>query len=177
MRTMGAGMTLAQQKTELSKAGLDPADESGPVYVDDRQAAINSLLDGDVLVVASAACFGHPEHDILAALAEVGKRGAKVLDLQTGEEIAIHPDAEKAMEFAIRGGTTTRRAIAEKARKARVKSGNLGGKQAVDWDREKLDHIKRMIAEGTPRQEMANRLGISRATLQRKLRELNLKRN
>ncbi len=176
IRTMGAGISLAKQKAALSSAGLDVADEFGPVYVDDREAAIGSLMEGDVLAVATAACLGHPEHDILAALAEVGKRRATVLDLETGEEVAIHPDAEKAMKFAIRGGTSTRHAVAAKARKARAASGNLGGKQPVDWDRKKLDQIEEMLADGITRQAMADKLGISRATLQRKLREMASKK-
>lgn len=172
MRTMGAGTSLAKQKVALASAGLDVADEFGSVYVDDREAAISSLMEGDVLAVTTAACLGHPEHDILAALAEVGKRGATVLDLETNEEVAIHPDAERAMAFAIRGGTSTRHAVAAKARKARAASGNLGGKQPVRWDRKKLNQVEEMLANGMPRQEMADKLGISRATLQRKLREM-----
>ena len=172
IRNMGAGMDLAKQRAALAAAGLDVHDEFAPVYLDDRDAAISSLLSGDVLAVATASCLGHPEHDILDALSEIGKRGASVLDLETGDEVKIHPSATMAMEFAIRGGTETRQAVAAKARKARSATGNFGGKQAVDWNGTKLKRLRDMLSEGMAREAMAKEFGISRATLQRKIREL-----
>lgn len=171
---MGAGLSIEDQRAALSAAGLNVAEEDGPVYLDDRDAAIASLTEGDKLVVASAACLGHPEHDILAALSAVGKRGATVMDLETETTIPWNPDTQAAVDFSIRGGTATRNAVAAKARRARAASGNLGGIPAVKWDQAKLKKLRDMFHQNTPRQEMADLLGISRPTLQRKLRDLGL---
>lgn len=172
MRTMVAGMSIRKQKGDLSAAGFDFDDEYVPVHLDDRDAAIASMAPGDVLVVASASCLGYPEHDILSALAEIGRRGASVLDLETGEEIQWHPEMQKVADFAERGGSATRKAIAAKARKARVESGNLGGVPAADRGPQQTKRLKAMLAEGKlSRKEMAQELGMSRATLQRWLRD------
>lgn len=174
IRTMGVGLSVKDQRAALSAAGLDMADEYGSVYLDDRDAAIASLMQGDKLVVASAACLGHPEHDILAALSAIGARGATVMDLETQTTIPWNPDAQAAVDFSIRGGTATRNAVAAKARRARTASGNLGGIPAVDWDQTKLKKLREMFDQNTPRQKMADMLGVSRPTLQRKLRDLGL---
>lgn len=174
---MGAGLSVKDQRAALSAAGLDVTDEYGPVYLDDRDAAIASLMKDDELVVASASCLGHPEHDILFALAAIGERGATVLDLEAETTIPWNPDTQAAVDFAIRGGTATRNAVAAKARRARAESGNLGGLPPVQWDRKKLSALKQMDQVGElTRQQMADKLGVSRATLQRKLAELNSKK-
>lgn len=174
IRTMGAGLSVKDQRAALSAAGLDVESEYGPVYLDDRDAAIASLMEGDQLLVASAACLGHPEHDILAALSAIGALGATVMDLETQTTIPWSPDAQAAVDFSIRGGTATRNAVAAKARRARASSGNLGGIPAVEWDKDKLKKLRDMFDQNTPRQKMADLLGVSRPTLQRKLRELGL---
>lgn len=172
MRTMATGISVRKQRADLSAAGFDFADEYVPVYLDDRDAAISSLAPGDLLVVSSASCLGYPEHDILSAFAEIGRRGASVLDLETGEEIQWHPEMQKVADFAERGGSATRKAIAAKARKARVESGNLGGLPVADRGPKQVKLLKAMLAEGKlSREEMAQKLGMSRATLQRWLRD------
>lgn len=174
IRTMRVGLSVKDQRSALSAAGLDSADECSPVYLDDRDAAIASLKEGDQLVVASAACLGHPEHDILAALSAIGERGATVMDLETQTTIPWSADVQAAVDFSIRGGTATRNAVAAKARRARAASGNLGGIPAVEWDQTKLTKLREMFDNNTPRQKMADILGVSRPTLQRKLRDLGL---
>lgn len=172
MRATGAGMTVKAQKAALSSIGLDVTDKYGPVYLDDRNQAIASLEAGDVLAIASASCLGHPESDVLAALEAVGRRGAVVLDVETGETVKWHPDAQAPLAFAVRAGSTSRKAIAAKARAARAATGNYGQKP-FEWDRKTTDQLKSMLKSGElTRQGIADELGVSRATLQRKLREM-----
>lgn len=174
IRTMKAGMSIKDQKTAMRTAGLDPDDPNGPVFQDERDEAIASLEQGDELAVASAECLGHPESDVLVALAAIGARGGAVLNLSTSERIVWHPDAQAALEFATRAGSEARKAIAAKARRARAESGSMGGLPAIEWDQAKLDKLKAMFSAGDGRQAMADALGVSRATIQRKLRELGL---
>jgi len=72
----------------------------------------------------------------------------------------------------MRAGSYSRKAIAAKARAARAATGNYGQKR-FDWDRMATDQLKGMLKSGElTRQGMAEELGVSRATLQRKLREM-----
>ncbi|MBY6135024.1 hypothetical protein KUV61_04240 [Nocardioides marinus] len=164
MRTMGAGLSVKDQRAAFSAAGLDVADEYRLVYMDDRDAATASLTEGEKPVVASAACLGHPEHNILAALSAIGVRAVTVMDLETGTSLPWNPETQAAMDFSIRCGKGTRNVVAAKARRARTASGNLGGIPAVEWDQAKLQKLWGVFFQNTPRQEMADTQGIWRPT-------------
>lgn len=173
IRTTKAGPSIERQRGMLLTAGIG---ESGPVFIDDRDAAIASLLSGDTLVVATAACLGTTASDVLTALAAIGAAGASVMDAEANERIIWHPDAQRVAEFANRADSQNRQAIAAKMRKARALSGHLG-QEPIPWDKEKLSDLMDMLASGIlTRKQMADSLGISRSTLQRKLRELRANR-
>lgn len=171
---MKAGPSIERQKAAMLSVGLNPDDALGQVYLDDRNAAIASLAPGDELVVASAECLGHPESDVLEALADIGARSAAVFDVEAAQRVEWHPSAQMALLFAVRAGSEARKAIAARARRSRVASGNLGGVPAIEWDREAIGKLRAMFEAGEARQRMADALGVSRATVQRKLRELGL---
>lgn len=172
MSTKSAAMTMRKQIAEMRKAGFDMDDEFAPVFRDDRDIAIASLDAGDVLVVASAACLGTVASDVLSALEGIGKRGATVHDLSTGQTLAWNEQTQENLEFAMRADHENRKAHMARMRKARAAGGKLGGIPAVEWDAAKMKALHSGLAEGLSRDDLAKRLGISRATLQRKLREM-----
>lgn len=172
MRSSPAGPTIKAQQAALAAIGLDDFSEAGPVFVDDRKAALTILAPGDVLVVASAACLGTTSSDVLTVLAEVSRRRASVLDAATGIIVSCPPAVLPALDFANRADSENKRAIAAKARRERAASGRVN--QWPGWDAKRIKRLMDMEAEGTlSRDEMAAELGTSRATVQRKLRELN----
>lgn len=165
--------SIKAQRNALGAGGFDLSDPYVPIYSDDeRQAAIMALQPGDMLVVASAACLGGSVRDVCDAAVAIGRRGGSILDLETGDTIT--PSAQEIMvvDFAVRAENAIREATGKLMRKARAASGNLGGITAVEWDKSKLDRLRVMIEDGETRSAMADELGVSQATLYRKLREL-----
>lgn len=171
IRAVAGGITIQQQKAALAAAGLDIEGPHGPVYVDDRDAAIASLQPGDQLVIAEPACLAATAADALEALAEIGKRSATLYDLASGSVVEWHPSAQAPLDFAVRAGRTSRAAQAKKMRRARAASGNLG-QAPFAWTKAKLAELRRLERRGATREEQAKALGCSRATLQRKIREM-----
>lgn len=173
IRTAPAGMTNKAQKAALAAVGLDDFSDTGPVFVDDRDKALAALAPGDVLVVASAACLGTTSSDVLAALAEITRHKASVLEVASGMVVSCPPDALPALDFANRADSENKKAIAAKARRARA-AGRMN--QWPGWDAARIKRLKEMASEGVlSRDEMAKELGTSRATVQRKLREFTSK--
>lgn len=177
IRTASTGQTRKQQQDALCKAGIAEFDDLGPVYVNDRDAAIASLIEGDILVVSEPSRLGVSAVDVLSALEQIGDRGAKVMRADTGETLDWTRKAQKVISFAVEAESVNRKQIAANARKARAASGHLGGIPAVEWSREKVRELKTMLESGEyTRQQMAERLGISRATLQRKIADMRSKK-
>lgn len=174
IRSIAGGITINQQKAALAAAGLNVDDSSGYVYFDDRKAAIASLEPGDELVIAEPACLGTTGPDALEAIADIGKRSAKIRDLSSGRIIAWHPDAQSPLDFATEVGRASRAATIQKMRMARSDSGNLG-QAPFEWTAQKIKDLRRLEGEGVSRVKQAQALGCSRATLQRKIRQLNSK--
>ncbi|WP_299551589.1 hypothetical protein [uncultured Tateyamaria sp.] len=171
IRTVAGGLTIEQQKGALASAGLDVSDLSRSVFIGDRAAAISSLNARDELVIAEPACLATNAADALQALAEIGSRSASVIDLSSGTAIAWHPDAQAVLDFAVAADRAARSAKAAQMRKGRLASGNLG-QAPFDWTPERLAKLRQLEKEGETRKAQAEALGCSRATLQRKLREM-----
>lgn len=95
-------------------------DPYGPVYIDERDAAIASLAPGDVLVIAEPSCLGTTASDVLETLSQIGARSARVLDLSNDTMVGWHPDAQAPLDFAVEAGHASRVAQARKMRKARA---------------------------------------------------------
>lgn len=177
IRTSKTGQTLKQQQAALGKVGITEFGDFDPVYVDDRDAAIASLNNGDVLVVSEPSRLGVSAADVMGALQAVGERGGAVMRADTGKTLEWSPDAQKVIAFAVEAESQNRKEIAARARKVRAEKGITGGIPSIDWTASKLAKLKQMDKAGDlTRQQMADELGISRATLQRKLAELNSKK-
>lgn len=178
IRTASCGPSKLDQEASLRDAGLSDFSELGPVYVDDRDAAIQSLVSDDVLVVADPSRLGVSTLDVMTALVAIGERGAAVMRADTKELLSWSPEAQRVVEFAVEADSTNRKIIAANARRALKESGKPRGKPAVVWNADKLALLKKLDQDGElTREQMAGQLGISRATLQRKLAELAANRD
>lgn len=171
IRTVVGGLTVGQQASILADAGIDVTRQNGVVFIDDRDAAIASLEPHDELVIANPSCLGATSCDVLGALAAIGVRSATVLVVSDNTRVAWHPDAQAPLEFAVEAGKAARRAKTAEMRRARAASGNLG-QARFELTPAKLATLRRLESEGTTREQQAEALGCSRATLQRKIREL-----
>lgn len=177
IRTAETGPNRKSQERALNEVGITDFSEYGPVYVDDRNAAIQSLAEGDILVVSEPSRLGVSMPDIVGALKSIGEHGASVMRADTKETVSWSPDTQKVIEFAVEADSTNRKIIAANARRALDKSGKPRGLPAVQWDTKKLAMLKQMDESGGfTRQQIADKLKVSRATLQRKLAELNTKK-
>jgi DNA invertase Pin-like site-specific DNA recombinase len=164
------GQTKSQQQAALRKSGITQAEH---IHVDDRDAAIASLHRGDVLVVSEPSRLGVSAVDVMSALQAIGERGGSVMRADTGQALEWSADAQKVISFAVEADSKNRKEIAAYARKVRAEKGITGGIPSVEWTPAKLSKLKAMDEAGDlTRQQMADKLGISRATLQRKLAEL-----
>lgn len=177
IRTSKTGQSQKQQQAALEKVGITEFGDFDPVYFNDRAAAIASLHSGDVLVVSEPSRLGVSAVDVMRALEAIGARGATVMRADTGKTLEWSPDAQKVIVFAVEAESQNRKDIAARARKVRAEKGITGGVPSVDWTDKKISTLKAMEKAGDlTRQQMADELGISRATLQRKLAELNFKK-
>jgi DNA invertase Pin-like site-specific DNA recombinase len=172
IRTSTTGPSAECQRTALLRNGVTEEH----IVVDDRKAAVSKLSDGDLLVVMAPECFGYPEHDILAGLADVGRRGAVLYDLQSNKRIEWSPAVDPIYAYALQGGSQGRKNIMEHARTERTKTGSFGGIPPISWTDKMIADLRRMADAKVPRQEIADHLGVSRATVQRKLREIRDKK-
>lgn len=173
IRTSKTGQSVDEQKVALTKAGITDFSDLGPVYLDDREGAIRSLIEGDTLVVSEPSRLGISGADVLLALEAIGLKGCSVMRADTLECIKWAPDTQRVISFANEADSTNKKLIAANARKARAATGNYGGKQEFDWTPAILRKLKKLIADGKTREEQAAALGCSRSTLQRKLSQMN----
>lgn len=171
IRLSPAGPGEKTQRAALKGAGITDFRKVGPGAEDARDVAIEALGRGDVLVVASPGCLGTTASDVLAVLAQITRREASVMDASTGEMVVCPSEALPALDFANRADSENRRAIAAKARRARAETGRMN--QWPGWTEDRVKRLKSMAADGRmTRDEMADDLGVSRSTVQRKLREI-----
>lgn len=143
VRVSKAGPTLDEQREALAKAGITDFSDAGPVYVDmppkgrrkpgadarleRRTDAIKGLRAGDVLVVSSPARLGTSTEDIMAVLAEIGRRQASVFDCSTRQTVEWHPQAAEVVAFAAAAETERRQEITRKARRVAAELGAVRG--------------------------------------------------
>lgn len=173
IRTSKTGQSQSDQHAALTKVGVTAIDGFDPVYVDDRDTAIESLLKGDVLVISEPSRLGVSVVDIMGALQAIGERGCTVMRADTGKTLEWSSDVQKVIAFAVEADSKNRKEIAAWARKIRAEKGITGGIPSVDWTVDKVSILMAMNKSGDlTRQQMADELGISRSTLQRKLAEI-----
>lgn len=139
IRLTKSGISLKEQEDALRRAGIDDFSEYGPVYVEPmpkaatttgerRVAAIQSLVEGDELVIATPGCLGGTRADVLAALAAISARGAALHVVSTGATVKWSVEAANAAEFAAQAESEC---VVMRAKHARLSRGDdkLGGRR------------------------------------------------
>lgn len=141
-------------------------------------AALSSLHDGDTLVVATLDRLGRSTQNMLALAEDLRGRGAslRVLNLGGGDVDTRTPmgsmlftvmSALAQMELDIK-----RERITDSVSKRRAAGKNLGGRPQR-FTGSQLENARRLLDAGEPATQVAKDLGMSRATLYRRLRSMD----
>jgi DNA invertase Pin-like site-specific DNA recombinase len=150
--------------------GVSGARASRPQF--DR--AITALHDGDTLVIATLDRLGRSTQNMLAFAEELRKRGAglRVLNLGGGDVDTSTPMG--SMIFTVMAALAQmeldikRERIGDSVSKRRAAGKDLGGRRPVFTDSQIRNAI-RLIDGGEPAAQVAKDLGMSRATLYRRI--------
>ncbi|WIE82804.1 recombinase family protein [Curtobacterium sp. MCPF17_021] len=170
-----------RQEQDLLNAGVFPAD----LYVDSGvsggkasrpafDAARRTLRDGDTLLVTTLDRLGRSTQNLLDLAAELraGGVGLRVLNLGGGEVDTATPMG--AMVFTVMSALATmeleikRERIRDSVAKRRAAGGDLGGRRRLYTD-SAIASAVRLIEAGVPAAQVARDLGMSRATLYRRI--------
>lgn len=153
--------------------GVSGARASRPQF--DR--AIVALHDGDTLVIATLDRLGRSTQNMLAFAHELRNRGAglRVLNLGGGDVDTSTPMG--SMVFTVMAALAQmeldikRERIGDSVSKRRAAGKDLGGRRPVFTDSQIRNAI-RLIDSGEPAAQVARDLGMSRATLYRRIQAL-----
>jgi DNA invertase Pin-like site-specific DNA recombinase len=153
--------------------GVSGARASRPQF--DR--AIAALHDGDTLVIATLDRLGRSTQNMLTFAHELRNRGAglRVLNLGGGDVDTSTPMG--SMVFTVMAALAQmeldikRERIGDSVSKRRAAGKDLGGRRPVFTDSQIRNAI-RLIDGGQPAAEVAKDLGMSRATLYRRIHAL-----
>ncbi|MGN6762187.1 MAG: recombinase family protein [Leifsonia sp.] len=151
--------------------GVSRARSSRPAF----NQAINALHDGDTLVVATLDRLGRSTIDMLSFAAQLRERGAglRVLNLGGGDVDTSTPMG--SMLFSVMAALAQmeleikRERIRDSVAKRREAGKDLGGRRAVFTDSQIRAAIQ-LLDAGEPATQVARDLGMSRATLYRRIR-------
>lgn len=152
--------------------GVSGARASRPAF----NQALNALQDGDTLVVTTLDRLGRSTIDMLGFAAQLRERGAglRVLNLGGGDVDTSTPMG--SMLFSVMAALAQmeleikRERIRDSVAKRRAAGKNLGGRRAMFTDSQIRAAI-RLLEAGEPAAQVARDLGMSRATLYRRIRE------
>ena len=139
--------------------------------------ALNALHDGDTLVVTTLDRLGRSTQNMLSLAEGLKSQGAalRVLNLGGGDVDTSTPmgsmvftvmAALAQMELAIK-----RERITDSVTKRRAAGKDLGGRRQA-FTASQIANAARLIEAGEPATQVARDLGMSRATLYRRLRDL-----
>lgn len=139
-------------------------------------AAVQALEPGDTLVVATLDRLGRSTQNMFALAEDIRARdaGLRVLNLGGGEVDTASPMG--AMIFTVMAGLAQmeldikRERINDSVTKRRAAGGDLGGRRQTITD-ERIRYAQTLIAKGEPAAKVARELGMSRATLYRRMAE------
>lgn len=153
--------------------GVSGARASRPHF--DR--AIAALHDGDTLVIATLDRLGRSTQNMLAFAQELRSRGAglRVLNLGGGDVDTSTPMG--SMVFTVMAALAQmeldikRERIGDSVSKRRAAGKDLGGRRPVFTDSQ-IRNAVRLIDSGEPAAQVAKDLGMSRATLYRRIQAL-----
>ncbi|NQW89620.1 recombinase family protein [Curtobacterium sp. VKM Ac-2861] len=173
-----------RQEQDLLNAGVLPAD----LYVDSGvsggkasrpafDAARRALRDGDTLLVTTLDRLGRSTQNLLDLAADFrgGGVGLRVLNLGGGEVDTATPMG--AMVFTVMSALATmeleikRERIRNSVAKRRAAGDDLGGRRRA-YSTSAIASAVRLIEAGVPAAQAARDLGMSRATLYRRMAEL-----
>lgn len=180
-----AGLARVEQERLLRDAGIVSFDEDDPVYVDDitsrrrsrgsedlraREMLMRALRAGDEVVIATPGCLGLSGSDVLAAVREIGGKGACLRVAGTGNVIRWHPDAIAVLDFCDAAGSELSAARTLRMRKSLAAAGTKTGPRAAPISAE-IKHL--WTGTNTPVSEIADQAGLTARTLYRRLGHLS----
>ncbi|WP_058954327.1 recombinase family protein [Kocuria rhizophila] len=139
--------------------------------------AVASLEEGDTLVITTLDRLGRSTQNMLAFAEALRGRGAglRVLNLGGGEVDTATPMG--SMVFTVMAALAEmeleikRERITDSVAKRRAAGKDLGGRRQTFTDSQ-IRNALRLIEGGEPATQVARDLGMSRATLYRRIREL-----
>ena len=141
-------------------------------------AAIKALHDGDTLVVTTLDRLGLSTANMLALPAELKQRCAalRVLNLRGDNVDTTNPMS--AMMFTVMAALAQmeleikRERITDSVSKRRAAGKKLGGRE-LQFTLSQIQNAQRLIDAGEPATQVAQDLGMSRATLYRQIATIN----
>ncbi|NVC25600.1 recombinase family protein [Kocuria salina] len=173
-----------RQVSDLLNAGVRRDD----VYVDSGVSggrasrpkfdkAVAALEEGDTLVITTLDRLGRSTQNMLAFAEALRGRGAglRVLNLGGGDVDTATPMG--SMVFTVMAALAQmeleikRERITDSVTKRRAAGKDLGGRRQIFTDSQ-IRNAVRLIDSGEPATQVARDLGMSRATLYRRIREL-----
>ena len=139
--------------------------------------AVSALQEGDTLVVTTLDRLGRSTQNMLELAQELRKRGVglRVLNLGGGDVDTSTPMG--SMVFTVMAALAQmeleikRERITDSVAKRRAVGGDLGGRRRQFTDSQ-VRSAQRLIEAGQPVAQVARDMGMSRATLYRRLGEL-----
>lgn len=180
-RVSTKGQDTDRQETDILAAGVRRDDLYMDRGVSGARAnragldqALASLQEGDTLVVATLDRLGRSTQNMLNLATELKDRGVnlRVLNLGGGNVDTATPMGQ--MMFTVMAGLAEmelaikRERINDSVSKRRAKGLDLGGRKAQFTDSQ-IENAKNLIEGGKPTAQVARDLGMSRATLYRRI--------
>ena len=183
-RVSTKGQDTDRQETDILAAGVRRDD----LYVDrgvsgarasrvGLDQALAALQEDDTLVIATLDRLGRSTQNMLALATELKDKGInlRVLNLGGGNVDTATPMGQ--MMFTVMAGLAEmelaikRERINDSVSKRRAKGMDLGGRKAQFTDSQ-IANAKNLIEGGKPAAQVARDLGMSRATLYRRIAQL-----
>jgi len=170
-----------RQQTDLLAAGVRRDD----LYIDHGvsgarasrpqfDAAIKALHGGDTLVVTTLDRLGRSTANLLALPSELKQRGAALRVLNLGGDNVDTSTPMGAMMFTVMAALAQmeleikRERITDSVSKRRAAGKNLGGRK-LQFTPSQIQNAQRLIVAGESATQVAKDMGMSRATLYRRI--------
>ena len=183
-RVSTKGQDSERQQVDLLAAGVRRDD----LYVDhgvsgsraSRPAldkALDALQEGDTLVIATLDRLGRSTQNMLALANDLQSRGINLRVLNLGGGDVETSTATGAMVFTVMVALAQmeldikRERIRDSVSKRRAAGKDLGGRRA-SYTNSQIENARQLVASGKPASTVARELGMSRATLYRRLADL-----